>query len=347
MPEDYIESTRVMPAAGEPPLDRTMVATAPPPVGATQMGGTLACPICRTTNPGLETYCVECGFLLTSTPGAIEEQPELEGESVELVESASGRRFRLRPGVNTVGRENSDILLLDGTVSRRHAEVKVEDGSVTVTDLGSTNGTQVDGVRLGPNLPTPVTPGTVVRFGNATLALPGGPESGQAEATIVSGMDTFEQASPGEVGAVSAITDDSEESAAAAETGAVACLRGSAGAANIFLRPGALTIGRRPGNDIVLPDAFVSGQHAEIVCDDAGCRLTDLGSTNGTTVNGARLEANQPQLLVDGDEVQIGQSSYRFETLQSAEESDEDAPEEEDTFAEDEPVPAAEEEILE
>src|SRR5687767_3938035 len=123
MPEDYNESTRVMPVGGEPPIDRTMVATAAPPAGATQMGSTLACPICNTTNPGLESYCVECGFLLSSTPGALAEVPEAVGEEVELVESTSGRRFRLRPGVNIVGRENSDILLLDGTVSRRHAEV--------------------------------------------------------------------------------------------------------------------------------------------------------------------------------------------------------------------------------
>src|SRR5688572_25771941 len=248
MAEDYNESTRVMPAAGEPPIDRTMVATAPPPAGATQMGGTLACPVCNTTNPGLETYCVECGFLLTSTPGALAELTEPEGEAVELVESASGRRFRLRPGVNTVGRENSDILLLDGTVSRRHAEVTLQEGSVTVTDLGSTNGTQVDGVRLAPNQPTPVVPGTVVRFGNATLVLPGGSESAPAEATIVAGMDQFVPTPVAEAAVAPSTVGEFEEVEALMESGAVARLKSTAGAVGIALKPGTLTIGRREGN---------------------------------------------------------------------------------------------------
>ena len=346
MAEDYNESTRVMPAAGEPPIDRTMVATAPPPAGATQMGGTLACPVCRTTNPGLETYCVECGFLLISSPGAVSEAAEPEGEAVVLVESSSGRRFRLRTGVNTVGRENCDILLLDGTVSRRHAEVMLEDGSVAVTDLESTNGTQVDGTRLAPNQPMPIRPGTVIRFGNVTIALPGISDSGPAEATIVVGTDGFDRTIVSDGGLAAASVDDSERSASESVAGAVARMKGSSGVPDIFFQAGTLTIGRRPGNDIVLPDSFVSGQHAEVICDDTGCRLSDLGSTNGTTVNGVRLEANQPQLLVDGDEVQIGQSSYRFEMLQSAEESEEEVEEEERTD-EGETSMAGEEDVVE
>ncbi len=347
MTEDYNESTRVMPAAGEPPIDRTMVATAPPPAGATQMGGTLACPICNTTNPGLETYCVECGFLLTSTPGAVTEPEEPDGEAVELVESSSGRRFRLRIGVNTVGRENCDILLLDGTVSRRHAEVNLEAGSVTVTDLGSTNGTQVEGTRLAPNQPMPIRPGAVIRFGNVTIALPGISDSAPAEATIVVGMDGFDQTIVSDGGVAAIPVDDSEGSAGESVAGAVARMKGSSGVADILFRPGALTIGRRPGNDIVLPDSFVSGQHAVVVCDEAGCRLTDLGSTNGTTVNGERLEVNQPQLLVDGDEVQIGQSSYLFEKLQPVEDSEEELAEEEEPAVEDEAPSAGESEVIE
>ena len=311
MTEDYNESTRVMPAGGEAPIDRTMVATAAPPVGATQMGTTVACAVCGTTNPGLETYCVECGFLLASTPGPLNGAAEPESEAVELVESNSGRRFRVREGVNTVGRENSDILLLDGTVSRRHAEVKLEDGAITVTDLGSTNGTQVDGNRLAPNQPTAVVPGTVIRFGNATLTLPGAADSGPAEATIVSGGFAVEQT----LIAAPAPPQPMEEFAESTldESGAVAKLTGSSG--TILLKPGSLTVGRRPGSDVVLDDAYVSGRHAEFNCGDSGCTITDLGSTNGTTVNGQRLEANSPQALADGDEVQIGQTAYRFETI--------------------------------
>src|SRR5205085_976087 len=105
--------------AGAPPAaaqDRTMVAGAPV-AGATQMGATITCPVCRTTNAGLETYCGECGFLLASTPGEAVVESEPEGVVPELVDAGSGRRFRLKPGVNTIGRENCDILIMDGTVS--------------------------------------------------------------------------------------------------------------------------------------------------------------------------------------------------------------------------------------
>jgi pSer/pThr/pTyr-binding forkhead associated (FHA) protein len=287
------------------------------------MGGTIACAVCAATNPGFETYCVECGFLLASAPGTEADIEEPAGEAVELVESSSGRRFRLRQGVNTVGRENCDILLLDGTVSRRHAEVVLEDGAVTVIDLGSTNGTQVEGSRLSPNQPTTLAPGMIVRFGNATLALPGA--AAPAEATIVSGTDSFEQTivAPVDAGESDRSTEPSAEEHDD-ELDAAGILRGSEG--KIVIRSGTITVGRRPGNDVVLADAYASGQHATITCREAECTLTDLGSTNGTTVNGARLEANLPQLLVDGDEVQIGQTSYRFEAIQRSE----DAPETEE-----------------
>src|SRR5439155_26996553 len=106
MAQDNIDSTRVMPVTEEP-IDRTMVASgAHPPAGATQMGATVACPVCRTTNPGLESYCIECGFLLSSTPGEIEEGVESTTDGPVLVERSSGRTIKLKSGINTVGREN-------------------------------------------------------------------------------------------------------------------------------------------------------------------------------------------------------------------------------------------------
>src|SRR2546423_14293450 len=173
MSQDMNEATRVMPATGAPPIDRTMVAQAPPGAGATQMGQTVACAVCSSNNPALETYCVECGFLLASAPGAQQEAAEDSGPAAggdfALVEDQTGRRFRLNEGDNFVGRERADILLMDGTVSRRHAQVTLKDGAVAVTDLSSTNGTQVDGAALSPNTPTVLNPGAAVRFGNSAL----------------------------------------------------------------------------------------------------------------------------------------------------------------------------------
>ncbi|MGC4107126.1 MAG: FHA domain-containing protein [Thermomicrobiales bacterium] len=70
------------------------------------------------------------------------------------------------------------------------------------------------------------------------------------------------------------------------------------------------TIGRRMDNAIVLPDSFVSGQHAEIVFDSGQWWLTDLDSTNGTKVNNQRV-ADHVQ-ITSGDIVQFGNVVTRF-----------------------------------
>lgn len=51
------------------------------------------------------------------------------------------------------------------TVSRNHATISIKNGSVIITDTGSSNGTFIDGKRLKPNLPAKIKSGTMVRFG--------------------------------------------------------------------------------------------------------------------------------------------------------------------------------------
>ncbi len=69
---------------------------------------------------------------------------------------------------------------------------------------------------------------------------------------------------------------------------------------------GITKIGRQPGNDIVLSHAQVSRGHARVETTGAECDLTDLGSSNGTQVNGEKLAANAVVQLKDGDSVKIG-----------------------------------------
>ena len=74
-----------------------------------------------------------------------------------------------------------------------------------------------------------------------------------------------------------------------------------------------LTIGRGPLNDLRLDgDEFASSRHACIEARGDGIWIEDLGSTNGTWVNGVRLEGTQ--LLIPGDVIRIGETDLRFET---------------------------------
>ena len=69
------------------------------------------------------------------------------------------------------------------------------------------------------------------------------------------------------------------------------------------------TIGRE-GCDITLGDPDVSRRHAEIQVSNGDILINDLGSTNGTFVNGERID--QPRALRDGDEVRIGAVVWRL-----------------------------------
>ncbi len=73
-------------------------------------------------------------------------------------------------------------------------------------------------------------------------------------------------------------------------------------------------IGRGLDQDIVLPNenASISRRHAELTATPEGYELKDLGSRNGTRVNGVRLEPLVPSPLHDGDEVMLGEVKLRF-----------------------------------
>jgi hypothetical protein len=76
------------------------------------------------------------------------------------------------------------------------------------------------------------------------------------------------------------------------------------------LSDGAL-LGRGDGADIRLEDAFASTRHARLVAEGDVIVLEDLGSTNGTYLNGEPLRGPQP--LHVGDRIKIGDSEFSFE----------------------------------
>ena len=74
-----------------------------------------------------------------------------------------------------------------------------------------------------------------------------------------------------------------------------------------------VTLGRTPENQVVVNDNKASSRHAEIRPSGQGYTIADLGSTNGTFVNGQRLEANMPRMLMPGDTIRIGDMTYTYQ----------------------------------
>ncbi len=71
------------------------------------------------------------------------------------------------------------------------------------------------------------------------------------------------------------------------------------------------TIGRQPSSTVPLHDPRSSGRHAYLLWDEGSWKLRDLNSSNGTFVNGVRIET---AILQDGDQVQFGTSKLTFST---------------------------------
>ncbi len=309
--------------------ERTMLAGVAPDAGrtqalpqaeATQMGASVECPVCRSRNITGDLYCWDCGFLLTGTPG---EAPEaLRGPSAKLVDPRSGRIFVLQKGVNTVGRQDTDVLLSDPSVSRRHATIEVRESDAVVMDTGSTNGTLVAGTRLAEGEQVLISAGQEIRFGSCALIFE--MEAAQEPAAAEAPPDA-EAPAPEE--AVEGITPEQEpegeerlEEPGPAESADSEAVSGQAVGILTVRETGerftigsdGASIGRRFGNDIVLSDAYVSGQHAIIAFRDGAFYLSDVGSTNGTLLNGVRLEPNVPIELSAGDEIRLGQLTLVF-----------------------------------
>lgn len=90
---------------------------------------------------------------------------------------------------------------------------------------------------------------------------------------------------------------------------------------NHFIDKGRIAIGRRPGNDIHLDDPAVSKEHAVIQTVGNDHIFEDLGSTNGSTVNGRRITKH---ILQNGDAIDIGAYRIKYANIKANPEMDYD-----------------------
>ena len=83
------------------------------------------------------------------------------------------------------------------------------------------------------------------------------------------------------------------------------------GGKRLVVGPAGATLGRSRQCDVMVDDPNVSRTHAEIRPRGGSWVLTDLGSTNGSRLNGRRVEG--PEVLKPGDEIELGTSQIKFE----------------------------------
>lgn len=206
--------------------------------------------------------------------------------------SGSARERPLREGDRvSIGRSASnDIQIAESHVSREHAIVACEDGAFTVDDVGSANGTFVNGVQVyGMN---PLAIGDELHLFVSVLKLrPVHDQNPQDAAERVSLV--------------------------ARDRASLRVTRGPQRGQVFALLKDELYIGRSTPSsnwEVALQDPTVSRPHAFLVKEEERWKLFDLGSINGTSVNSQPIAGGAARLLRDGDRVMFGGTLTVFHT---------------------------------
>lgn len=273
---------------GAPPSadpNRTVMGTAPT-LNATQTIKPIQCPVCKTFNPAGVMFCVECGLIFDKAlPDDAFGAPAIQ---LPVLVDSSGREHPIRPGANVLGREG-DVMVADARASRRHAQILSEEGALTVEDLQSTNGTLVNGEKLEPGTTRTLQNGDKLSLGGVELTL----------------------SQPGQATATAAIPSNRTAAIASPPSVSTAAARLVGNGVEYPLHEGVNTFGRKAENDIQIVDPYVSGRHGAIDIAEDGLFVTDIGSTNGTMLNDAKLTANMRTAITEDDVIRLGSLEFR------------------------------------
>ncbi|CAM4062025.1 FHA domain-containing protein [Corallococcus sp. ZKHCc1 1396] len=235
-----------------------------------------------------------------------------------------------------IGRQQgNDLVLTEGGVSRQHARIYVEGGTVYVEDGGSQNGTFIDGQRIEG--PTALLPGSQVLLGDYELKLKGGAKRSSGRKAAVDTAVDEEPPALADVPvrgtrAMPSIRARATANGAAKPPGAALAkrpsralstpagpgsgpvLKGMTGpwAGRSYPLNGVVLVGRAPPAVVLLDDDSVSRKHAEVELAGNVARARDLGSANGTLLNGELLGQEFVELQA-GDVLQFGVVEMAYE----------------------------------
>lgn len=216
----------------------------------------------------------------------------------------------------TIGRSKANAVPInDVRASRAHCAIqKTEDGWF-VLDLGSSNGTLLNGHPVQRSL---LALGDVIAIGDTQIHFErviddGAPQKDHTDSAYVAELAETEPAAQEAASAPAAEMPGKKLDSLHADIGGARYLLRMIGG----LHPGStyplgnqtFTIGRRSTNTLVLEDEKVSGVHAQISREGSVWILTDMNSTNGTIVNGRRISR---EILEHGTGFSIGNSTLQF-----------------------------------
>ncbi|MGW7218383.1 FHA domain-containing protein [Streptomyces collinus] len=254
----------------------------------------------------------------------------------ELVLESNGRTWTLDPSrAYTLGRDpQGDVVFDDARVSWRHATVSFNGRSWVIEDHGSTNGTFVQGQRIHQ---LELGPGSAVNLGNATdgprLNLSGAAASVATPQAQPQQPYAAQGANPAWGQQAPAQQPPQQQAPQAGwqqpqQAGAhIPQQQGPGGVAGAppvygdrspttfhqFSLGRVMRIGRALENELVVSDLQVSRHHAEFhSTPDGRMEIRDLGSHNGTYVNGQPIAKGGTQLLGPTDVVGVGHSTFRI-----------------------------------
>lgn len=260
-----------------------------------------------------------------------------------LFDTTNSIDHELAEGQTVIGRAaECDIRLLSSDVSRKHGLLEVGDGALLFSDLGSSNGSFVNDQPVKARVQ--LHPGDALLLGDFRFTVTRDGDDGSAEAEADD--EATQLAAPGGDSEIPSVWSESaglenasgtqffaepEESEAAGgyrqgqldippltDKPRLVGLNGGGQGLVLELDPGAdgeasrtWKIGRDPeGVDLVIPDASVSGQHAQIINEGARWKIVNWMSTNGTFVNGHK---GLSTYLSSGDVIRMGSAELAFE----------------------------------
>ncbi|QBD80005.1 FHA domain-containing protein [Ktedonosporobacter rubrisoli] len=281
-----------------------------------------------------------------SQPGITLSKAEELTEALLVPEVEAIREYRVaetylsQTRVTTIGRHlGAHVLIDEGSVSRRHAEIRYANGQYILQDADSTNGTFINEQRLRPNQAYILQANNIVRFGNLvkfTFALrPVSAATRKRTGSVsMAGIalqekekELVEQVAPGlpvqypdgslSLPGASSVVPPALVASFKENPALVVLAAGGQRAPRVVpLKAGRhITIGRGAENDIVLEDVVLSQRHADIFPGPDGFYVRDLGSSNGIAVNQARI--NNPYLLSHGDCIALGNNLLYFIDLRA------------------------------